>query len=72
MTPEQKHEALEQIKSFFWDQRSEEISDFGASLFLQFFLDKIGPLVYNMAISDAHRLMSDRTEDLLALEKRPR
>lgn len=69
---EAEQSALEEIKAFFLDQRDQEISDFQASLFLQFVLTKIAPQVYNQAIADAHRLLSDRIEDLFALEKRPR
>lgn len=72
VTPEQKQDALREIREFFWNHRDEEISDFHASLFLQFVLDKIAPTVYNRAIADAHKLMVDRIEDLFALEKRPR
>ncbi len=72
LSPDTRRSALEEIKAFFLDQRDEDISDFQATLFLQFVLDKIAPQVYNQAIADAHKLLSERMEDLFALEKRPR
>lgn len=72
LSPEAKRSALEEIKAFFLDEHDQEISDFQASAVLQFVLIKIAPQIYNQAIADAHRLLTDRIEDLFALEKRPR
>ena len=36
-----------------------------------FFLEEIGPYVYNLALADAHALMSERIEELFGLEKVP-
>ena len=72
LSPEAKRSALDEIKAFFLDQHDQEISDFQASAFLQFVLIKIAPPIYNQAIADAHQLLTDRIEDLFALEKRPR
>ena len=33
-------------------------------------ISNIGPYIYNQAIGDAYKLISERTEDLYGLEKR--
>jgi len=63
---------IDEIRLFFLKQRSESISDFHANLLLDYMLDVIGPLIYNQAINDAHRFISEKTEDLFGLEKRAR
>lgn len=69
---EVKQDQITNIKQFFLTERDEEISDYQASVALEFFLREIGPHVYNQAIADAYALMSDKLEDLYGLEKRPR
>ncbi|VBB06885.1 Hypothetical protein LUCI_2125 [Lucifera butyrica] len=61
---------LEEIQKFYQTEREETISDFQASLFLDFILAKIGPYIYNQAITDAHQFMTDKTEELFTLQKR--
>lgn len=63
---------LGEIQRFFVEQRDETISEFNAGLLLDFMIDNIGPLLYNQAIQDAHKFMSEKTEDLFDLEKKPR
>lgn len=72
LSKEVKQEQITGIKNFFLNERGEEISDFQASVVLEFVLREIGPHVYNQAIADAYALMSGRIEDLYQLEKRPR
>lgn len=72
LSKEVKQEQITSIKQFFLNERGEEISDFQASVVLDFVLHEIGPHVYNQAIADARAFMSDKIEDLYGLEKRPR
>lgn len=65
-----KLDLLDKIKVFFSNELEQEISDFKASILLEFVLNSIGPQIYNQAISDAYALMSERIEDLYGLEKR--
>lgn len=62
----------EDIKRYFWNDRNEELSNLGAELLLDFIINHIGPYIYNKGIEDSHTYMSERIEDLLGLEKRPR
>ena len=63
---------IEEIKSYYWNEEAEEISDFKAENLLDFFLENIGPHIYNKGIKDAYAFMMEKTEDLLGLEKRAR
>lgn len=72
LSKELEPEVLKLIKNFFLTEQEEEISDFKASLFLNFVIKEIGPYIYNQAVHDAHQLMLEKTEALYDLEKRPR
>lgn len=67
---EARQDLLDKIKEFFSNELEQEISDFKASIVLEFVLRSIGPQIYNHAISDAYTLMSEKVEDLYGLEKR--
>ena len=67
---EVRKDATDDLIKLFWDERSEHISEFQAGILLDFMIDHIGPYIYNQAIGDAYKLMSERVEDLYGLEKR--
>lgn len=72
LSKELRQDLLGSIKEFFLKERDEELSDFQASLLLDFILAELAPPIYNQAIEDAHRFMAAKIEDLYGLEKRPR
>ena len=57
------------IQEFFLSERAEEISNFQATIILDFMLSSIGPLIYNQAIDDAHTLLHQQVEELYSLQK---
>lgn len=63
---------LGELREFLMHEWDEDVSEFKATLLLDFFLTKLAPSVYNQAVNDAHTLMAARIEDILALEKRRR
>ncbi|CUH96354.1 hypothetical protein P22_2444 [Propionispora sp. 2/2-37] len=65
-----RQEIMGYLKEFFSKERDEELSDFQADMILDFVIKKIGPHLYNQALSDAHALMSKKIEDIYSLEKR--
>ena len=69
LSQELKKQAIDEIKRYFLDNREEEIGQLAAELLLDFMLEKVGPVIYNQAIRDAHTFMSEKVEDLYALEK---
>ena len=72
LSREARADALKNLISHFQTERDEELSEFQASILLDFILSSIGPSIYNQAVTDAHRLMLEKIEDLYGLEKRPR
>lgn len=58
--------ALGEVKKYFLEERGEELGDLAASLVLDFFLERIGPELYNQGLDDAHAWYSRRLEDLEA------
>lgn len=64
-----KSQAKDQIRKYFLTEREENIGDLAAELILDFITDKIAPYFYNQGISDAHKYMSEKLEDMFGLEK---
>ena len=55
---------LARIRSFVLEEFDEELSEFRAATLLDFFVDALGPQVYNQAVQDARGFMLRRLEDL--------
>ena len=66
LTDERRNEILELIKARYQADFDEELSDFRAERLLDFFVETLGPPVYNQAIQDARAFMTERLEDLEA------
>jgi uncharacterized protein (DUF2164 family) len=63
--PKQAHaNAVASIKRYFHENMPEPIGDMPAGLLLNFFIEEIGPLIYNRAIADAQEHMQQRILDL--------
>jgi uncharacterized protein (DUF2164 family) len=60
----QRVAAIQSIQRYFEENLSEPIGELPAGLLLNFFLEEIGPLVYNSAIQDAQTRMQQRVADL--------
>lgn len=61
---EEKKILIADIKDFFVKEFDEELGDLRADLVLDFFLDKIGPKIYNLGVNDARKWFRDKFEDL--------
>jgi uncharacterized protein (DUF2164 family) len=57
-------EAIASIQRYFQENMSEPIGDLPAGLLLNFFLEEIGPAIYNLAIAHAQARMQQRVSDL--------
>lgn len=66
LTDEQRQIALEQIKTYFYEERDEQIGELQSRLLLDFIIEKVGPQIYNQAIVDMQKYMSERVEDMYA------
>jgi uncharacterized protein (DUF2164 family) len=55
---------ISSIKRFVSETMDEELGDLKAKMMLDFFLEELGPSIYNKAIADAQAHMHDRVGDL--------
>ena len=60
----EREQAVASIKRYFQEELPEPIGDLPAGLLLNFFLEDIGPAIYNQAIADAQTRMASRVADL--------
>ncbi len=63
-----KERILYDIEEYFETERDEKIGSLGADMLLDFILEQVGPMIYNQALIDAHKLMEEKIEDLYLLE----
>jgi uncharacterized protein (DUF2164 family) len=52
------------LGGFYEDVFDEELSEYRAERLLDFFIEQLGPAVYNQAVQDARVFMQDRLDDL--------
>jgi uncharacterized protein (DUF2164 family) len=67
-----RKQLVEDIEAYFSKERDEDIGDLSAGLLLDFFLECIGPAVYNEALKDVYSFFSEKLEDIFTLEKHSR
>jgi len=64
ISKEARADAIASIQRYFQENLAEPIGDLPAGLLLNFFLEEVGPLIYNRAIADAQTRMQLRIADL--------
>jgi uncharacterized protein (DUF2164 family) len=57
-------DAIASIRRYFDEQMPEPIGDLAAGLLLNYFLEGVGPVIYNRAIADAQMRLQQRVSDL--------
>jgi uncharacterized protein (DUF2164 family) len=57
-------DAVASIQRYFEENMPEPIGELAAGLLLNFFLEEVGPVIYNRAIADAQARMVQRATDL--------
>jgi uncharacterized protein (DUF2164 family) len=57
-------EAIASLRRYFEENMPEPLGEMPAGLLLDFFLEEIGPVVYNRAIADAQARLQQRVLDL--------
>jgi uncharacterized protein (DUF2164 family) len=60
---QQRAAAISSLQRYF-QENLDPIGELPAGLLLNFFLEEIGPVIYNQAISDAQARLSHRVADL--------
>lgn len=66
---EKKERMIEEIKSYFYKERDEELGDLAASMVLDFFMEKLASEFYNEGVFDAYNYMNSCVEDMLGMQK---
>jgi len=61
---QQRADAIASIQRYFEENISEPIGNLPAGLLLNFFLEEIGPAIYNQAITDAQARIQLQISDL--------
>lgn len=69
MTKEVKKEMIEAIKTYFLNERDEDLGDLAAGFILDFFLEEMAPHIYNQGVYDSYKYMGERIEDLMGILK---
>lgn len=64
-----REDMISSIKSFFLDERDEDLGDLASSLILDFIIDELAPEFYNQGVEDSYKYMNDKIEDLLGIKK---
>jgi uncharacterized protein (DUF2164 family) len=64
LTKEARDEAVASIQRYFEENMEEPIGNVAAGALLNFFLEEIGPAVYNRGVADAQRRLQERVSDL--------
>jgi uncharacterized protein (DUF2164 family) len=64
LSKQARGEAVASIQRYFREVMDAPIGDLPAGLLLNFFLEEIGPVLYNKAIADAQARLAGRVSDL--------
>ena len=59
-----KKALIEEVQSYFRNEHDELIGDLKAAMFVDFFIEKLGPKIYNQAIDDANSFIQEKLVDL--------
>jgi uncharacterized protein (DUF2164 family) len=64
LSKQARTDAIASLQRYFAENLPEPLGELPAGLLLNFFLEEIGPAVYNRAIADAQARMLQRVSDL--------
>ena len=64
LSKEARKEAIASIERWFQENRDERIGNIAAGALLAFFLEEVGPSVYNRGVADAQERMQMRLGEL--------
>ena len=64
LSKEARKDAIASIERYFQENMEEKIGNIAAAGLLSFFLEEIGPSIYNRAVADAQELLLARVQDL--------
>jgi uncharacterized protein (DUF2164 family) len=64
LSKEARKDAIASIERYFQENMEEKIGNIAAAGLLSFFLEEIGPSIYNRAVADAQERLQARVQDL--------
>ena len=64
LSREARDRAVVSIERYFADELDQRIGNIAAAALLGFFLEEIGPLVYNQAVSRVQERLQERVQEL--------
>jgi uncharacterized protein (DUF2164 family) len=64
LTKEDRQQAIVSIERYFRENMEETIGNVAASGLLSFFLDEVGPSIYNKGVADAQERLQTRVTEL--------
>ena len=64
LAKEDRQQAIESIMRYFAENMDERMGNVSAGALLGYFLDEIGPLVYNRAVADVQERLQERVQEL--------
>jgi uncharacterized protein (DUF2164 family) len=64
LSKQRRADAIASLKQYFEQNLPEPIGNLPAGLLLDFFLEEIGPAIYNKAVSEAQTRLAQRVGDL--------
>ncbi len=64
ISKQERVEAIASLRRYFEENLTEPIGDLAAALLLNYFLEEIGPAIYNRAVADVQRHLQQRVADL--------
>jgi uncharacterized protein (DUF2164 family) len=64
LSKQARGDAIASIQRYFDENMTEPIGELSAGLLLNFFIEEIGPAIYNQAIADAQSRLQERVTDL--------
>jgi uncharacterized protein (DUF2164 family) len=64
ISKQERVEAIASLRRYFEENLTESIGDLAAALLLNYFLEEIGPAIYNRAVADVQRHLQQRVADL--------
>lgn len=69
LTNEERKGMISSIKTYFLNEREEELGDLASSLLLDFIIEELALEFYNKGVHDSYQYMNERIEDLLSIQK---
>jgi uncharacterized protein (DUF2164 family) len=64
LNKEARAQAIASVERYYKEERDEKIGNIAAAAFLNFFLEEIGPSIYNQAVADVQERLMGRVNEV--------